>query len=67
MLESSFYNRHMFTVQATGLLRIEEPSYCEKSKNETSVQVQSVYFNDNLSSNHQRIYVKSEQIKWKGE
>ncbi len=61
------YDRHMFIVQATGLLRIEEPSYCEQSKNETSVQVQSVYFNDNLSSNHQRIYVKSEQIKWKGE
>jgi hypothetical protein len=40
--------------------------YCEQSPNETSVQVQSVYSNENLTSNHWHIYVKSEQVKQKG-
>ncbi len=34
--------------------------------NETSVYLQSVYFNDNLSSNQQSIHVNCQQVKLNG-
>jgi hypothetical protein len=41
--------------------------YCERSPNETSACVQSVYGHDSLSSNQQSIYVNCQQVKWNGE
>ncbi len=41
--------------------------YCERSQNETSACVQSVYGNVKLSSNQQSIYVNFQQVKRNGE
>jgi hypothetical protein len=46
---------------------VSSQDYCEQSPNEISVQAQSLYCNDNLSSNHRHIYVKSEQVKQREE
>ena len=67
-IEKSIFISQYFEVCASERVStFKSPIYCEQSPNEISVQVQSPYCNDNLSSNHRHIYVKSEQVKQREE
>ncbi len=68
---------HLYSIDITGLIysiiskykhiTCAHIYYCERSPNETSIHVQSVYCNEYLSSNQQNIYVNYPQVKWNGE